>query len=136
MTNMKKVLAGIAALAALGLGGSAIAGAAGDGSPPADGDAAAQATACNQAGIDPNGNVQYDDKTGTCTLDSGRNDESEAGETGSAAEERGEKESAAQERGEDESAEEGNEVREDDGPGGHADEPQNANADHQFEGKE
>ena len=135
MTNMKKVLAGIAALAALGLGGSAIAGAAGDGSPPADGDAAAQATACNQAGIDPNGNVQYDDKTG-CTLDSGRNDESEAGETGSAAEERGENESAAQERGEDESAEEGNEVREDDGPGGNADEPQNANADHQFEGKE
>ena len=135
MTNMKKVLAGIAALAALGLGGSTIA-AAGDGSPPADGDAAAQATACNEAGINPNGNVQYDDKTGICKVDSGGNDESEAGETGSAAEERGEKESAAQERGEDESAEEGNEVREDDGPGGHADEPQNANADHQFEGKE
>ena len=108
MTKMKKVLAGIAAFAALGLGGSAIAGAAGE---PADGDAAG-------------------------TLDSGQNDESEAGETGSAAEEGGGNESAAQERDEDESAEEGNEVREDDGPGGHADEPQNANADHQFEGKE
>ena len=75
MTNMKKVLAGIAAFAALGLGGSAIAGAAGDGSPPADGDAAAQAEACNAAGIDPNGNVQYDDKTGICEEDSGGNEE-------------------------------------------------------------
>ena len=31
---------------------------------------------------------------------------------------------------------EGSEVPDDDGPGGHADEPGNPNADHQFEGKE
>jgi hypothetical protein len=33
-----------------------------------DADAAAQATACTAAGIDPNGsNVNYDDATGTCS---------------------------------------------------------------------
>lgn len=39
-----------------------------------DNDAAAQATACQKAGIDPNGaNVQYDDQSGTCSLDTGGN---------------------------------------------------------------
>ena len=37
-----------------------------------DNDAAAQAAACQKAGIDPNAdNVQYDDQAGTCTLDTG-----------------------------------------------------------------
>ena len=35
-----------------------------------------------------------------------------------------------------EKAESGSEVPGDDGPGGHADEPSNPNADHQFEGQE
>lgn len=127
--NVKKVLAGFAALAALALGGSAIAGATGDGSGSGSdaateqvaeeenegregaNDAAAQAAACEAAGVDPSAeNVEFDDETGTCALDSGE--------------------------GNNESGEEGEEVSEDDGPGGHADEPQNPNADHEFEGKE
>jgi hypothetical protein len=37
-----------------------------------DGDAAAQAAACNAVGIDPNAdNVQFDDQSGSCTLDGG-----------------------------------------------------------------
>jgi hypothetical protein len=37
-------------------------------------DTAGQAAACKAAGIDPNGsNVNYDDSTGTCTLDGGGN---------------------------------------------------------------
>jgi hypothetical protein len=34
-------------------------------------DTAAQDTACKAAGIDPNGNVQFDDQTNTCSLDTG-----------------------------------------------------------------
>ncbi len=37
-----------------------------------DGDAAAQAAACQKAGINPNAdNVQYDGQTGVCSLDAG-----------------------------------------------------------------
>jgi len=44
------------------------------GSSEGDSDDAAQAAACTKAGIDPNAsNVQYDDQTGTCSLDSGAN---------------------------------------------------------------
>ena len=43
-------------------------------SSASDNDAAAQAAACQKAGIDPNAdNVQYDDQTGTCSLDVGAN---------------------------------------------------------------
>jgi len=39
-----------------------------------DSDAAAQAAACQKAGINPNAdNVQYDDQTGVCSLDTGSN---------------------------------------------------------------
>jgi hypothetical protein len=141
LDNVKKVLAGFAVLAALALGGSAIAGATGDGSGSGSAaateqvaeeenegregkkDAAAQATACEAAGVDPSAeNIEFDDETGTCTLGAAENDKSEAGDTGSSAE--------------NESGEESKEVSEDDGPGGHADESQDPNADHQFEGKE
>ncbi len=46
-----------------------------EGQPTAesDTDAAAQAAACQKAGIDPNGNVQYDDQSGMCSLDTGGN---------------------------------------------------------------
>jgi hypothetical protein len=41
-------------------------------STAADGDASAQAAACQKAGIDPNAsNVNYDDATGACSLDTG-----------------------------------------------------------------
>lgn len=76
ITNAKKVLAGVAALAALSLGGSAVAGAADGGSPESENDARAQAAACEKAGVNPNAsNINYDDETGVCTLDSGGNDE-------------------------------------------------------------
>lgn len=43
-------------------------------SSDSDNDAAAQAAACQKAGIDPNGDhVQYDDQTGSCSLDTGGN---------------------------------------------------------------
>lgn len=118
ITNAKKVLAGIAALAALALGGSAIAGAGEGGSPQSENDAAAQAKACNAAGVHPRRNVQYDDETGICSLDTGGNDKSE------------------KEKGGNGESEKRKEVREDDGSGGHEDNPQDPNADHQFEGEE
>jgi hypothetical protein len=37
-------------------------------------DTAAQDAACKAAGIDPNGNVQFDDQTNTCSLDTGGTD--------------------------------------------------------------
>ncbi len=43
-------------------------------SSDSDNDTAAQAAACQKAGIDPTGdNVQYDDQTGSCSLDTGGN---------------------------------------------------------------
>jgi hypothetical protein len=112
-TRVKKVLAGIAALAALAFGGAAIA-SAGGGQPqqsptPATGQSAEQqgeSTAPENSATDPD-NVQ----------DTSGNDQGEpagaegAGETGS-------------------------EVPGNDGPGGHADEPSNPNADHQAQGTE
>ena len=96
--SLKKVLAGFAALAALALGGSAIAGATSDGSGSGsdaateqvteeesearegDNDAAAQAAACE--GVDPTAeNIEFDDETGTCALDSGEGN-NESGEEG------------------------------------------------------
>ena len=97
--NLKKVLAGFAALAALALGGSAIAGATGDGSGSGSGaateqvteeesgregenDAAAQAAACETAGVDPSAeNVEFDDETGECELESGDENEDEGPES-------------------------------------------------------
>jgi len=97
--NLKKVLAGFAALAALALGGSAIAGATGDDSGSGSGaateqvteeeseggegdnDAAAQAAACKEVGIDPSDeNVEFDDEAGDdgkCELESGDENEDE-----------------------------------------------------------
>ncbi len=97
--NVKKVLAGFAALAALALGGSAIAGATGDGSGSGSGaateqvaeeenegregenDAAAQAAACEAAGVDPSAeNIEFDDETGECELESGDENEDDGNE--------------------------------------------------------
>ena len=78
ITKAKQVLAGIAALAALSLGGAAVAGAADGSAPESENDALAQAAACEKARIDPNAsNVNYDDETGVCTLDAGGTDEEE-----------------------------------------------------------
>jgi len=125
-SKLKRMIAALAALAALALGGSAISGATNGGSsskpqaateeshssqaadrdnvqdengkddatekaekkgekaekkgekgdkPESEDDAAAQAAACANAGIDPAaGNIDYDDETGTCKLDSGGDD--------------------------------------------------------------
>lgn len=95
-TRAKKVLAGIAALAALAFGGAAIAQAGGD----------SQA----QHGLAP------------ATSESAQQSEAPEGAEGAEANDAAEQE--------------GSEVPGDDGPGGHADEPANPNADHQFQGKE
>jgi hypothetical protein len=44
------------------------------GAPESAADTAAQDAACKAAGIDPNGNVQFDDATNTCSLDTGGTD--------------------------------------------------------------
>lgn len=87
LKRMRVMISTLAVLAALALGGSAIAGATDGGSSSAqpshenakvesDDDAAAQAAACKAAGIDPNAdNVEYDDEADTCKLDSGGNDD-------------------------------------------------------------
>lgn len=42
------------------------------GEPESAADTAAQAAACQNAGLDPNaGNIQFDDQSGTCSIDNG-----------------------------------------------------------------
>lgn len=113
-TRFTRVMAGLAALAALALGGSAIAGAAQHTKP-----APVPAVAEQQ------GSAKVDNDS--LQQENGADDATEAA-TGEAAE------SGTESAGE--AAESGSEQAGDDGPGGHADEPGNANADHQFEGKE
>lgn len=110
VTRVKKVIATVAALAALAIGGSALA-QAGDSNqpgPPAQATQSQESTVESKApensATDPD-NVQFEDEQG----------EGGAGES---------------------DAKESQETPNDDGPGGHADEPGNPNADHQFEGKE
>ena len=88
-SKMKRMIATLASLAALALGGSAIASATEGGSSSesqstteqevsseAENDGAAQAAACKEAGVDPNAeNVEYEDETGTCALGSGGSDD-------------------------------------------------------------
>ena len=105
--RLTKVVAGLAAIAALALGGSALASAtqkAPSPKPPAAPVQQEKATADTDAVQDENG---ADDAT-----EAAESEQSEAAESESA------------------------EAPGDDGPGGHADEPGNPNADHQFEGEE
>lgn len=124
-----KLAAALAALTALAIGGSTLAsatsntttgnspapaveqekGTGGEASEPSkgaegDADAAAQAAACEAAGV-VGDNVNYDEKTGTCSLDNGTDSEKTESESG----------------------------EESDGPGGFED--TNSNADTQQEGE-
>ncbi len=102
-----KLGAALAALAALAIGGSALASAAGGDSQPAKTPAVVQdsAEANEPAEKADTDSIQFEDENG-------KDDASEAAE-----------------------AESGSEVPGDDGPGGWADEPANPNADTQQEGK-
>ncbi|MGI8631964.1 MAG: hypothetical protein ACR2NA_05370 [Solirubrobacterales bacterium] len=120
--KVRKALAtaAVAVIAAMGLGGAAIAQSGGTAtaaqtSPPV----AQNDRAAPEKSETDRDNVQ--DKNG----------KDDATEKSEAAEgpEKGES-------GEKDEAREGKEVPGDDGPGGHADEPGNPNADHQFQGKE
>jgi len=96
--KLKKVLAGFAALAVLALGGSAIAGATGEGSGSGsdaateqvaeeenggregENDAEAQAAACEAAGVNPSAeNIEFDGEK-KCELESGDENEDEGNE--------------------------------------------------------
>ena len=106
--RIQKLFVAVAALAALALGGSAIASAQSGATHTKPANQAAQATGTsgNQSAPDPQGSTET------------------AGETSSA-----EQPSAAEQPGSESAAN-------NDGPGGHADEPGNATADHQFQGQE
>lgn len=129
--RITKVFAGLAALGALALGGAALASAGQGGSQPAK--PAAPATAVQQGSA--KADVQTAEKPGVETSDGAA-----AADTDSIQDENG-KDDATEQPGAEQSegseaAESGSEVPGDDGPGGHADEPDNPNADHQFEGQE
>jgi hypothetical protein len=106
--RFKKVIAGVAALAALALGGAAI----------------SQATSSSpQKSPKPTVSQERKAPDNSATGQDDARDESARDD--------------ASENGEEDDATEGNEkADDDDGPGGHADEPANPNADHQREGRE
>lgn len=118
-TRAKKVLAGVAALAALAFGGAAIAQAGGGGSNQS----AAPATPSEQQG---ESNAPENSATDTDNVQSENGDQAEGPETGNQAEgpETGNEADGPEKGG----MAEGKEVPGDDGPGGHADEAPNASA--------
>jgi len=113
--RLTKLGAALAALAALAIGGSALASAAGSGSQPAPAPA-----------------VQQD----SANADAATNEPAEKGDTDSIQDENGKDDASEPAEGpENEAAESGSEVPGDDGPGGWADEPANPNADTQQQGE-
>jgi len=139
----KKLVAAIAALAALAVGGAALAQA---GDTPAQSQPGAEAS---EATAPENSAADKDDVQD----ENGKDDATEEGEKREAPEATAPENSAADkddvqdengkddatEEGEKREAPEGNEGKEvsgDDGPGGHADESANPNADHQGQGEE
>jgi hypothetical protein len=153
-SKSRKMIAatGVAVLASLGLGGAAIAQS--NGSAPAKTPAAPaqSAPATETPGVESNApegsaadpdNVQYtapgdpDYKAGTAgrtvTATPAAATTSGSGQ-GTATEPAGTEQNPAAEQGGGEQP--GSEVAGNDGPGGHADEPGNPNADHQFQGHE
>jgi hypothetical protein len=118
--RLTKLGAMLAALAALAVGGSALASAAGGGgSQPATTLATAQQSSANAnaSASDPSGQADTDSIQG----DNGKDDTAEPAGT--------EQNDAT------ETAETGSETPGDDGPAGHADEPGNPAADHQSQGQ-
>jgi len=117
--RLTKLGAALAALAALAIGGSALASAAGGGSQPANAPAVVQP---GSAKADPVANEPAEKgDTDSIQDENGKDDATEAAE--------GPENEAA------EAAESGSEVPGDDGPGGWADEPANPNADTQQQGE-
>jgi hypothetical protein len=114
--RLTKVGAALASLAALAVGGSALASAAGGGSQPAKAPAVVQpsSTKADTAANEPAEKADTD----SIQDENGKDDASEPAENDAA-----------------EPAESGSEVPGDDGPGGHADEPANPNADTQQQGQ-
>jgi hypothetical protein len=108
-TRITKVAAGLTAVAALAIGGATFASAASK-TPPAKAPPVA---------VDRDNVRQGDQK---------------APDSGTASEQS--KESASDEAAGEQAGESRSEVVADDGPGGHADEPANPNADYQFEGQQ
>jgi hypothetical protein len=126
----KQAALAIAAIAALALGGSALAQAGSNTVTP-------NATPSTESASGPDtDNVQSGDQTtpDRPTAKASSSAPDQAGETpgNEAPETAGESGSEAPES----AGESGSEKPGDDGPGGHADEPGNPNADHQFEGQE
>lgn len=109
-TRFTKVMAGLAALTALALGGSAIAGA-GQNAKPTKVPTVSSQEQPGQAPMADADTLQQGSGADDATEPAG-SEKAEAAETP------------------------GSEKAGDDGPGGHADEPGDPNADHQFEGKE
>lgn len=117
-TKITKLVAGLAVVSALAVGGASFA-SAGSKAPPVKAPAAAVDGDTLQQGD------QTSPDTGTPAEQSSESAASEqAGESTS--------ESASSEQ----PGESSSEVAANDGPGGHADEPANANADYQFEGQQ
>ncbi len=110
-TRISKLAAGVAALAALAVGGATLASANGNGTP-----VKAPAAASQVANVKDGGNVQQGDQTSPDTA------KGSADEIDSSSEQAGD------------TTESGSEVPGNDGPSGHADEPGNPTADNQFEG--
>jgi len=110
--RIRSVVTAIAAIAALATGGAVFANAQNSASsPPTNANEPAQEQGAPENSATDKDNVQDEN---------GRDDATEGKE--------------APDKGE--ASENGAEVPGDDGPGGHADEPGNPNADHQFEGQE
>ena len=116
--QVRRIAAGIGAVAALGLGGSAIAGATTKGGAPPTPPVLSQPAQPSNSSVDGD-TVQQGDQS------------SPDSETATA-----ESNAPSETAGAEASSESGSEQAGNDGPGGHADEPANANADHQFDGQE
>jgi hypothetical protein len=114
-----KLGAALAALVALAVGGSTLAAASGGGSKPAKAPAAKAPTGFKQQAPP--------------AVDAESNDSSTAADTDSVQDQSGT--DTAAEAGAESGAESGSETPGNDGPGGHADEPGNPNADTQQEGQ-
>ena len=135
--RLTKILAGVAALAALAFGGATLASAGSKASPPA---APAQAQENTPGDAD---NVQQGDQTAPDNTAAEQPENAAGEESGSDADNVQEgvqttPDNAAGEQPDStsESTAETESAPGSDGPGGHADEPGNPNADHQAEGQE
>jgi cytoskeletal protein RodZ len=141
--RLKQVLLGVAALAAMGLGGSALAQ---GGTTPVN--PTVESTSAPDRDTIQSGDQKTPDAPAksakVSTASKAKSASSEApgvetapnsdGPSGTANEPKGTESSAAETPGTPEPA--GSEAPNNDGPGGHADEPGNPSADHQFNGQE